>query len=98
MPQSALLAGMVNSPSALNPEAFPDKALERRNMVIDKMVENDKLSPRRGRGGQEGAARTARRRCARRRTAASAPGPENGFFCSVRRELPAAHRVSARTS
>src|SRR3712207_7734649 len=27
-----------------DPEAYPDKALDRRNKVIDRMVENDKLS------------------------------------------------------
>ncbi|XVS62413.1 transglycosylase domain-containing protein [Actinosynnema sp. CA-299493] len=44
VPQAALLAGMVNSPTFLDPEARPDKAVERRNMVIDLMAENAKLS------------------------------------------------------
>ena len=42
--QSALLAGMVNNPVALNPWKHPQAALQRRNFVIDKMVENQKLS------------------------------------------------------
>ncbi|WP_052684761.1 penicillin-binding protein [Lentzea aerocolonigenes] len=41
--QAATLAGMVNSPTALDPEARPDKALERRNLVIDAMVAGEKL-------------------------------------------------------
>ncbi|GAB3000081.1 penicillin-binding protein [Saccharothrix stipae] len=79
--QSAMLAGMVNSPSALNPEVFPEKALERRNQVIDKMVENDKLS----RDAAEAAkieplglavpVRTPPNGCV-------GAGPEHGFFCS----------------
>ncbi|MFJ6675850.1 transglycosylase domain-containing protein [Actinosynnema sp. NPDC091369] len=44
VPQAAMLAGMVNSPTFLDPEARPDKAIERRNMVIDLMTENAKLS------------------------------------------------------
>ncbi|HEX7309030.1 transglycosylase domain-containing protein [Lentzea sp.] len=42
--QAATLAGMVNSPTALDPEARPDKAVERRNLVIDAMVVDGKLS------------------------------------------------------
>ncbi|MFI9012346.1 transglycosylase domain-containing protein [Actinosynnema sp. NPDC053489] len=44
VPQAALLAGMVNSPTFLDPESRPDKAIERRNTVLDLMVENGKLS------------------------------------------------------
>jgi membrane peptidoglycan carboxypeptidase len=44
VPQAAMLAGLVNSPTFLDPEARPDKAVERRNMVIDLMVKNGKLS------------------------------------------------------
>ncbi|GAA1265141.1 transglycosylase domain-containing protein [Saccharothrix xinjiangensis] len=79
--QSAMLAGMVNSPSALNPEVFPEKALERRNQVIDKMVENDKLSrdtaeaSKREPLGLASPVRTPPNGCV-------GAGPENGFFCS----------------
>ncbi|GLZ33012.1 penicillin-binding protein [Lentzea sp. NBRC 105346] len=81
VPQAAMLAGMVNSPSALDPEAYPDKALERRNKVIDKMVENDKLS--------RDAAEAAKKEGLGLATPVRTPpngcvgaGPENGFFCS----------------
>ncbi|WP_440900500.1 transglycosylase domain-containing protein, partial [Actinosynnema sp.] len=40
VPQAALLAGLVNRPSALNPEAGADAAMERRNTVIDYMRNN----------------------------------------------------------
>ncbi len=79
--QSAVLAGMVNSPSALNPEEFPDKALLRRNQVIDKMVENGKLSRQAGEAAKQEPlgvvtpVRTPPSGCV-------GAGPENGFFCS----------------
>src|SRR5947209_14877222 len=38
--QAALLAGMVQSTSALNPYSNPDGALARRNLVLDTMIEN----------------------------------------------------------
>src|SRR6478672_10483820 len=38
--QSALLAGLVQSTSALNPYTNPDGALARRNLVLDTMIEN----------------------------------------------------------
>lgn len=42
--QSALLAGMVNNPSFYNPWQRPVETLNRRNVVLDKMVENQKVS------------------------------------------------------
>jgi len=38
--QAALLAGLVQSTSALNPYTNPDGALARRNLVLDTMIEN----------------------------------------------------------
>src|SRR5215218_5402894 len=38
--QAALLAGMVQSTSTLNPYTNPDGALERRNVVLETMIEN----------------------------------------------------------
>ena len=81
VPQAAMLAGMVNSPSALNPEVFPEKALQRRNQVIDKMVENDKLS----RDAAEAAKAEPLGLATPVRTPPSGcvgAGPEHGFFCS----------------
>ena len=43
VPQAALLAGMVNNPSIYNPYTHADRALQRRNLVIDAMVSNGSL-------------------------------------------------------
>ncbi|MGH3434710.1 MAG: transglycosylase domain-containing protein, partial [Thermocrispum sp.] len=43
--QAALLAGMVNNPSALDPWNHPGAAKKRRNLVLDMMVNNRKLAP-----------------------------------------------------
>jgi membrane peptidoglycan carboxypeptidase len=45
IPQAALLAGMVNNPVLYNPYKHPQEALNRRNLVLQRMVENDALSP-----------------------------------------------------
>ena len=42
--EAALLVGMVKNPSYYNPVRYPERALQRRNTVIDQMVKNDKLS------------------------------------------------------
>lgn len=38
--QSALLAALLNNPTQYNPRTHPQAALERRNLVLDKMVDN----------------------------------------------------------
>ena len=42
--ESALLAGLLQAPSAYNPYHNPEMALERRNMVLHAMYENGKIS------------------------------------------------------
>ncbi len=44
LPECALLAGMIQSPSRLNPLRHPVHAVERRNLVLDQMVENGAIS------------------------------------------------------
>ena len=44
LPECALLAGMIQSPSRLNPFRHPERALERRNVVLDAMVETGDIS------------------------------------------------------
>ncbi len=44
LPECALLAGMIQSPSRLNPLRHPVHAVERRNMVLDAMVETGAIS------------------------------------------------------
>jgi penicillin-binding protein 1B len=39
LPEAALLAGLIQAPSALSPYRHPERALERRNLVIESMVE-----------------------------------------------------------
>ncbi|WP_035350327.1 transglycosylase domain-containing protein [Edaphobacter aggregans] len=42
--QEALLAGMIQSPSRLNPYRHPERAIARRNVVLDSMVETGAIS------------------------------------------------------
>jgi penicillin-binding protein 1B len=42
--QCALLAGMIQSPSRLNPYRHAERALERRNLVLDSMVETGAIT------------------------------------------------------
>src|SRR5215831_1041670 len=39
LPEAALLAGLIQAPSYLSPYRHPERALERRNVVLDAMVE-----------------------------------------------------------
>ncbi|MGF6695098.1 penicillin-binding protein 1B [Metapseudomonas resinovorans] len=43
--QIALLVGMVKGPSYYNPRRFPERALERRNLVIDLLAEQGVVTP-----------------------------------------------------
>ncbi|MFC4857788.1 transglycosylase domain-containing protein [Actinophytocola glycyrrhizae] len=79
--QGALLAGMANNPSIYDPWSHPERALERRDFVIDKMVENRKLS-------EEDAERVKDEPLGVLPDGPDKPaancvgaGPENGFFC-----------------
>ncbi|KHL04212.1 transglycosylase domain-containing protein [Sinomonas humi] len=40
LPQAALLAGLVNGPGYYDPTAYPDRAVARRNLVLDAMLEH----------------------------------------------------------
>lgn len=85
--QAALLAGIANNPSALNPYIRPVPALERRNWVIDKMVENDAFGPDHAKAveiaeaakkeplGLADPIQRLPNRCYNAK-------PENGFFCA----------------
>jgi len=43
--EAALLAGLISSPSAFSPRINPEFARDRRNLVLDKMGEQDVLEP-----------------------------------------------------
>jgi penicillin-binding protein 1B len=42
--ECALLAGTIQSPSRLNPYRHPERAMERRNLVLDSMVETNAIT------------------------------------------------------
>jgi len=42
--ECAMLAGMIQSPNRLNPYRHPERAMERRNLVLDGMVETGAIS------------------------------------------------------
>jgi penicillin-binding protein 1B len=44
LPEAALLAGMIQAPSYLSPYRHPERALERRNTVIEAMVETGDIT------------------------------------------------------
>ncbi len=44
LPEAALLAGLPKGPSAYSPISNPDKALRRRNLVINAMLEDGKIT------------------------------------------------------
>ncbi len=44
LPECALLAGLIQSPSRLNPYRHPERAMERRNLVLDAMVETGSIT------------------------------------------------------
>ncbi|MEU7478175.1 penicillin-binding protein [Lentzea sp. NPDC042327] len=79
--QSATLAGMVNSPTALDPEARPDKALQRRNIVIDAMVAENKL-PKEEAERHKAAPLGLQEPVRPLQTGCVGAGPSHGFFCS----------------
>lgn len=79
--QSATLAGMVNNPAVLDPWNHPERATDRRNEVIDRMVENNKLAPadaEQAKAEPLGVVPNAPEKPPANCTGA---GPENGFFC-----------------
>jgi membrane peptidoglycan carboxypeptidase len=79
--QGALLAGMVNNPGMLDPWNHPEAAKERRNRVIDKMVENRKLAPEDGERIKAEPLGVVPDGPNKSPSTCISAGPENGFFC-----------------
>ncbi len=48
LPEAALLAGIIQGPSRLSPYRHPERALERRNLVLDSMVETHAITKEQG--------------------------------------------------
>lgn len=80
VPQAALLAGMVNSPSALNPEDNPEEAVQRRNTVIDAMQEQQRLDPQAAEQARQAPLELASPLSSIPNGCVGA-GPSDGFFC-----------------
>ncbi|GAA4551643.1 transglycosylase domain-containing protein [Amycolatopsis samaneae] len=81
VPQAALLAGMVNNPIANDPWNHPAAATTRRNLVLDRMVDNQKLAKAdadRFKTEPLGVTPDGPQKPAANCIGA---GPENGFFC-----------------
>jgi penicillin-binding protein 1A len=51
--EAAMLAGIIQSPSAYDPKVFPENTLARRNLVLERMSEQGYISPEQMREGQE---------------------------------------------
>jgi membrane peptidoglycan carboxypeptidase len=92
--QAALLAGMVNNPPSYDPWNHPREALDRRNLVLDRMVENRKLSPedaQRLKSAPLGVVPDGPSKPASNCTGA---GPENGFFCQYVEDYLISHGMT----
>jgi membrane peptidoglycan carboxypeptidase len=79
--QAALLAGMVNNPPAYDPWGHPEKATERRNLVLDRMVENHKLAPEDAKAMKTEPLGVVPDGPSKSAANCTGAGPENGFFC-----------------
>jgi len=51
--EAAMLAGIIQSPTAYDPKVFPENTLARRNVVLEKMAEQGYISSDQMREGQE---------------------------------------------
>ena len=79
--EAATLAGIISSPSAYDPKVFPENALARRNLVLEKMYEQGYITEAAvRRRAPAGAARPGRHRAARRST------PKAPYFTSWLRQ------------
>ena len=88
LPQAALLAGIVKNPSALDPTNHPEAALERRNLVLDRMRELGHVTD------EQHAAATATPLGLDPGGPAAGCSGTNGYFCDhVLRQLLADERL-----
>ncbi|MDX3191770.1 transglycosylase domain-containing protein [Streptomyces sp. MN03-5084-2B] len=95
VPQAALLAGMVNSPSRFDPYAHPEAAKARRDVVLDAMVDAGSLTAPAARDAKAaalgllpGGPRTPAGNCL-------GATPEAGFFCAYAVDYLERHGVTA---
>ncbi|MGH3344902.1 MAG: transglycosylase domain-containing protein [Carbonactinosporaceae bacterium] len=83
LPQAAVLAGLVRSPTAYNPVDYPGESTERRNVVISRMADLGMISAKRAER-----ASGSRLKLDLRRTPNGCVDAASGFFCQyVRRAI-----------
>ncbi|MDX6267007.1 MAG: hypothetical protein QOD70_1747 [Frankiales bacterium] len=83
VPQAALLAGLVKSPTAFDPYSHPAAALARRDLVLDRMVATGALTAE-----QAAAAKAAPLGTRNRAKRAGCQGSSAGYFCDwVQRQI-----------
>lgn len=94
LPQAALLAGLVNAPSRLDPVDHPDAARTRRGLVLDAMRANGTIT-----AGQAAAAAATGLGLVlplrERGPGCVAADPDTGFFCRYILDYLGRHGVSA---
>lgn len=80
IPQAALLAGLVNKPGALNPITNPDDAKFRRNLVIDSMARQNRITDEAAREAKA-APLGVQEPLTGLPNGCVGAGPNNGMFC-----------------
>ena len=57
VPQAAFIAGLIKAPSIYSPERHPDRAKERRNLVIQGMLRNGAITAEQAQAAEQTALR-----------------------------------------
>ncbi|MGB3438360.1 MAG: transglycosylase domain-containing protein [Actinophytocola sp.] len=92
--QGALLAGMANNPSIYDPWSHPERALDRRNFAVDKMVANRKLSTEDAKEVKAEPLGVLPDGPAKPAANCVGAGPEHGFFCQYVQDYLLEHGMS----
>ena len=96
--EAALLAGIITSPSAFSPRANPIDATERRNIVLQKMLEQDAITEEQYTDAVEISVPPPRTSSARRPTRSPPTSPSGCASSSSTSTAPAARSAAASTS
>ncbi len=92
--QAALLAGMVNNPPVYDPWNNPERAMQRRNLVLDRMVDNNKLAPEDGQRLKAEPLGVVPDGPSKPASNCTGAGPENGFFCQYVQDYLLTHGMT----
>ena len=93
--QSALLAGMVNNPGMYDPWNHPEAALKRRNFVITKMVQNEKLSKEAAKRYKKEPLGVLPDGPQKPSSSCISAGKEDGFYCQYVMNFLKGHGITA---